>query len=131
MNFKKGDFVTIVPFDEANMQMGQYINGMNKKDWPHYGIVQLCNNSDTVIIEYNNDSWPVPTKFIKQKFSIGDKVNVIPWAEAAKTNLYNSVDNEVYDLSKKRWIKSGIIVGFFDIDVLVEKKRGGMLVLLL
>jgi hypothetical protein len=118
--FKKGDFVITVPFNEANLQIGQYINGMDKNDWPPYGIVQICNGNDTVIIEYDNDSWPVPVKFIKQKFSKRDKVNVIPWEDAIKTNLYNKCENRVYDIDEEDWFKFGIVMDFNGGDIEVS-----------
>jgi hypothetical protein len=52
-------------------------------------------------------------------FKKRDKVNIIPWEQAVKTNLYNSVENEVYGIPQEDWFKFGTILDFEENDVLV------------
>jgi len=47
-------------------------------------------------------------------FKLGDKVRVIPWDWAKETNLYNSIENDVYGISEESWFESGKIVAIID-----------------
>lgn len=52
-------------------------------------------------------------------FKKGDKVNIIPWSEAIKTNLYNSIENEVYGIAEEDWFKLGSVLDFQGNDIIV------------